>query len=85
MALLIGRDAPALAGTLSAHKVEHRVVGTLEQAVPQAFAAAQALGIPVVLLSPACASFDQFASFEARGERFAVLARQLAQQSEGAR
>ncbi len=77
-ALLIGRDAPALAGTLSAYKVEHRIVDTLEHAVPQAFAAARRLGVPVVLLSPACASFDQFASFEARGQRFAVLARQLA-------
>ena len=77
-ALLIGRDAPALAGTLSAYKVEHRIVGSLEHAVPQAFEAARTLGVPVVLLSPACASFDQFASFEARGQRFAVLARQLA-------
>ena len=77
-ALLIGRDAPALAGTLSAYKVEHRIVDTLEHAVPQAFEAARTLGVPVVLLSPACASFDQFASFEARGQRFAVLARQLA-------
>ena len=80
LALLIGRDATRLAGTLSAHKVEHRIVHTLEHAVPQAFAAARALGAPVVLLSPACASFDQFASFEARGERFAELAGQLARQ-----
>ena len=77
MALLIGRDAPALAGTLSAYKVEHRIVGTLDHAVPQALDAARALDAPVVLLSPACASFDQFASFEARGQRFAALARQL--------
>ena len=77
LALLIGRDAPTLAGTLSAYKVEHRIVGTLEHAVPQAFEAARTLDAPVVLLSPACASFDQFAGFEARGERFAALARQL--------
>ncbi len=82
LALLIGRDAQRLAGTLSAYKVEHRIVGTLEHAVPQAFEAARAHGAPVVLLSPACASFDQFASFEARGERFAALARQLARQPE---
>ncbi len=85
LALLIGRDAPRLAGTLSAYKVEHRIVHTLEHAVPQAFAAARALDAPVVLLSPACASFDQFASFEARGQRFADLTHQIAHHSGGAR
>jgi len=48
-------------------------VETLERAVPAAFAAAGACG--VVLFSPAAASFDQFKSFEARGDRFTVLAR----------
>jgi UDP-N-acetylmuramoylalanine--D-glutamate ligase len=77
-AFLIGRDAPALAATLAAHGVRHKIAGTLDTAVPLAFAAARASGAPVVLLSPACASFDQFSGFDARGDRFAALVSQLA-------
>jgi UDP-N-acetylmuramoylalanine--D-glutamate ligase len=50
-----------------------RECGTLEQAVATATGAAQSG--EVVLLSPACASFDQFTDFEARGERFRELVR----------
>lgn len=77
-ALLIGRDAPLLARTLAQAGVPHSVPGTLEDAVPAANALAVRLGAEAVLLSPACASFDQFAGFEARGDRFAALARALA-------
>jgi UDP-N-acetylmuramoylalanine--D-glutamate ligase len=78
-ALLIGRDAPLLAATLAAHGVPHRLAGTLETAVPEAAAAARAGAAPVVLLSPACASWDQFSGFEARGDRFRQLVGTLAQ------
>ncbi|MBW4021924.1 MAG: UDP-N-acetylmuramoyl-L-alanine--D-glutamate ligase [Proteobacteria bacterium] len=74
---LIGRDAEAFAETLAAQGVPHHVAGTLDAAVPAAFERAQALGAPVVLLSPACASFDQFTGFEARGDLFADLVGQL--------
>ena len=76
-ALLIGRDAPIFAETLAANHVPFEIVETLDRAVPAAFAAARRTGAPVVLLSPATASWDQFRSYEHRGERFAELARAL--------
>jgi UDP-N-acetylmuramoylalanine--D-glutamate ligase len=71
---LIGQDAPAIAKALKDVGVPLNDCGDLTRAVA---AAAQA-GAPgeVVLLSPACASFDQFADFEARGELFRKLATQ---------
>ena len=76
-ALLIGRDAPQFAETLTRAGVAFETVGTLEAAVPAAFAAAKADGAAVVLLSPACASWDQFTGYDQRGDRFAELARRL--------
>lgn len=73
-AYLIGEAAPAFAESLDGH-APHAQVGTLDAAVRSAFADARAdfktTGVePVVLFSPACASFDQFSDFEARGEAF---------------
>jgi UDP-N-acetylmuramoylalanine--D-glutamate ligase len=76
-AFLIGRDASEFARTLAAAAVPHDLAGTLDAAVPLAFEAAKRDGTPVVLLSPAAASFDQFSGFEARGRRFAELVRAL--------
>jgi UDP-N-acetylmuramoylalanine--D-glutamate ligase len=72
-ALLIGRDGPAFAQVLAAHGVPFRLCDTLENAVHVAPGAARGCAAPIVLLSPACASFDQFSGFEARGDRFAAL------------
>ena len=57
----------------------NRISGTIEAAVADAARDALASGDaePVVLLSPACASFDQFASFEVRGEAFCAAVRAL--------
>jgi UDP-N-acetylmuramoylalanine--D-glutamate ligase len=68
---LIGEDAPVIAAVLEGGGAPVRECGDLERAVSDARAAARPGD--VVLLSPACASFDQFADFEARGERFREL------------
>ncbi len=69
--LLIGRDAPLLARALAGSRAVVESVGTLEAAVDRAFALAQPGD--AVLLSPACASLDQFQSYIERGERFTAL------------
>ncbi len=74
-ALLIGRDAPMLAATLAAHGVPHAIAGTLEARRARRLRRRARRGAPVVLLSPACASFDQFTGFDARGDRFARAGR----------
>jgi UDP-N-acetylmuramoylalanine--D-glutamate ligase len=79
LALLIGRDSPLLAATLAAHGVPYREVGTLEAAVAEAWEAARGGLAPVVLLSPACASWDQFTGFDQRGDRFRALAQAIAE------
>ncbi len=68
---LIGEDAPSLAAALEGGATPVLQCGDLERAVSDARGAVRAG--EVVLLSPACASFDQFADFEARGERFREL------------
>jgi UDP-N-acetylmuramoylalanine--D-glutamate ligase len=74
-AYLIGEAAPAFAATLG-ETVSYEISGTLSSAVNHAAADAEGDGEVVVLLSPACASFDQFKNFEVRGDAFrdAVLA-----------
>ena len=68
---LIGEDAPVIATILSEEGVPVYECGDLERVVGRAREVAGEGD--VVLLSPACASFDQFADFEARGERFRDL------------
>jgi UDP-N-acetylmuramoylalanine--D-glutamate ligase len=78
-AYLIGESTEAFARTL-AGKVEAVKCRTLDAAVEAAFndAMASSDASPVVLFSPACASFDQFRDFEHRGDAFKALAAQTA-------
>jgi UDP-N-acetylmuramoylalanine--D-glutamate ligase len=69
-AYLIGEAESAFSATLG--DTPHACCGTLAAAV--AAALADARPGDVILLSPACASWDQFASFEARGDAFRALA-----------
>ncbi len=79
-AFLIGEAAQDFAATLKDAKVAHAVSGTLDAAVRAAARAAREEGAasPCVLLAPACASFDQYESFEARGEHFRALVEEIA-------
>jgi UDP-N-acetylmuramoylalanine--D-glutamate ligase len=73
-AYLIGEAAREFSGTLGA-SVPHEMSETLEVAVASAARDAEASGLvdAVVLLSPACASFDQYRNFEIRGAKFRDL------------
>ncbi len=73
-AYLIGEAANDFAVTLGAD-VPHEIDGTLDKALTAATRDAEAstAAEPVVLLSPACASFDQYRNFEVRGDAFRDL------------
>jgi UDP-N-acetylmuramoylalanine--D-glutamate ligase len=77
-AYLIGEAAEDFAKTLG-DDVPHEIDGTLDKAVAAATRDAEASPSrePVVLLSPACASFDQYRNFEIRGDAFRALVHAL--------
>jgi UDP-N-acetylmuramoylalanine--D-glutamate ligase len=77
---LIGQDAPIIAEAL-ADSVPCTLSETLQNAVAQA--AKQAQSGDIVLLSPACASFDQFSDYVARAEAFVAEVQELGMQFEG--
>lgn len=70
-AYLIGEAAQDFAHTLEG-KVPYEITGVLSAAIDAASRDAESSGLkePVVLLSPACASFDQYPNFEVRGRAF---------------
>jgi len=73
-AALIGETAPALSRALASEGIDHTVHDSLEAA----FRTASELAEPgdIVLLSPACASYDMFANYEDRGDAFKGLVRE---------
>ncbi|MFA7262639.1 MAG: UDP-N-acetylmuramoyl-L-alanine--D-glutamate ligase [Caulobacter sp.] len=76
-AYLIGEGASDFGKVLEG-RAPYVVSGTIEAATAAAFADAEASGEDaIVLLSPACASFDQFSDFEARGEAFRAAVESL--------
>ncbi|MEO1311562.1 MAG: UDP-N-acetylmuramoyl-L-alanine--D-glutamate ligase [Pseudomonadota bacterium] len=82
-AFFIGEAAETMKGAFP--DIPSEVSGTLVKAVRAAAEAAEASDAkePVILLAPACASFDQFTNFEARGDAFRALARLQARKADG--
>lgn len=84
-AFLIGESAEDFSKWLERHGVVHHFSKTLQRAVHDAHDQAQSErgqpgGTGVVLLSPACAAFDQFENFEKRGEAFITFVDELEQE-----
>lgn len=77
-AYLIGEAADEFSGQLKG-EAKSRKCATLARAVSAAYrdASASDAEMPVILLSPACASYDQFKNFEERGDAFRALASDL--------
>ena len=73
--VLIGEDAERIAKELGPHAPAVERAADMREAVARAFALAQPQDI--VLLAPACASYDMFADFEDRGRAFKAAVREL--------
>jgi UDP-N-acetylmuramoylalanine--D-glutamate ligase len=76
-----GESAPIIEQDLHGQVALERVHGSFEEVVERAAAVAQ-VG-DVVLLSPACSSFDMFANYEQRGDQFKALVAELTQAVNG--
>jgi len=77
MVLLIGKAAPIFAQRFEQINQPYEIVETMEQAVRRGAILAEQLSVKNVLLSPACASFDQYSDFEQRGTHFRQLCQEI--------
>jgi UDP-N-acetylmuramoylalanine--D-glutamate ligase len=76
--LLIGEAAPAFAQRLQENGyTQSEIVETMDRAVVRAAELSQVHPVKAVLLSPACASFDQYQNFEQRGDHFRELSQRI--------
>ena len=75
--LTIGRAAARIEEQIAGAGIPVLRSGTLDAAVREAAGLAGAAGGGIVLLAPACASFDQYRNYEERGEHFRALVRAL--------
>lgn len=76
-AYLIGAAAEDFSLWMKKNNIPYCLNKTLESALPEAHEAAQRAGRGTVLLAPACASWDQFRSYEKRGDLFMALVEKL--------
>ncbi|MDR2723783.1 MAG: UDP-N-acetylmuramoyl-L-alanine--D-glutamate ligase [Holosporaceae bacterium] len=72
-ALLIGEVAETWSELLTKYGVKNEIAQTLDIAVRRSGEISKIYNVDVVLLAPACASFDQFKNFEERGDKFKQL------------
>ena len=76
--LLIGEAAPIFAQALSERNYhQYEIVETMDKAVARSIELIDTTNVRTVLLSPACASFDQYLSFEHRGDCFRELCQSI--------
>jgi UDP-N-acetylmuramoylalanine--D-glutamate ligase len=69
-ACIIGKNMAPIAKWMEVNNVPYTLCGTIKAAVPQSYKIAQDTPAKTILLAPACASFDQYKNFAARGEDF---------------